>query len=217
MGQRSQIYVRFNLPDGTKHLVPRYYQWNYGERMISRTRGIIEWLMMHTGHASILARDTEYSEKLRRVMDTNFDYRDIVLGIDIFEEYQQDCLERFKDGDETDFEQYVFAGQDNNDGQVFIDLVIDYDHMDKNGDPKYVFKYAFRTYEDDDWNPMDPEQYMDWDYDDWRTNEYMQDAVKLTERNIRWIKKHAKLMTSDEMFEFAHYDYVKDMDPRKEE
>lgn len=204
MGQRSQIYLRFNDVDGKKHLVARYYQWNYGERMLSRARGIIEWLEGYKDYPSYLIKDNCMQEKIRRIMDTNFDYKDIVLGQDIIKEY-------LEYGKGEDFEQFVFAGQDNNDGQLFIDMVADYDHRTDKGDPKVVFKYAFRTYEDDDWKPMDPEQYMDWDYDDWRTSEYMKDAVKLTERNIRWIEKHAKLMTSDEMFEFAHCNYVKDM------
>ena len=34
MGQRSQIFVRYQETDGTRKLVARYYGWNYGERMI---------------------------------------------------------------------------------------------------------------------------------------------------------------------------------------
>ena len=44
MGQRSQIFVRYQETDGTRKLVARYYGWNYGERMISRARHTIEWL-----------------------------------------------------------------------------------------------------------------------------------------------------------------------------
>lgn len=36
MGQRSQIYVRYN----EKLLFARYFQWNYGTRMISRARSM---------------------------------------------------------------------------------------------------------------------------------------------------------------------------------
>ena len=61
MGQRSQIYIRYNVNftcdiscsvNGSKISVPkvynykgliaRYFGWNYGERMISRARYIIE-------------------------------------------------------------------------------------------------------------------------------------------------------------------------------
>ena len=40
MGQRSQIYVRYN----GDIIVANYYQWNYAERMISRTRSILEYI-----------------------------------------------------------------------------------------------------------------------------------------------------------------------------
>ena len=212
MGQRSQIYVRVNRVDGRKYLFPRYYQWNYAERMVSRTKGIIEWLQEYATTPDYLAGNPEMQEKMIRIMDTNFDYRDIVLGRDIIKGYYE-AREWQREHGETpsDFEQIVFAGQANNDGQVFIDLITDFDHKDKKGDFKYTFKYGFRTYADDDWKAMDPEQYMDWDYEDWRTCESMKDCVKLTVRNINWIRKHAKLMTEDEMFEFAHHDYVKDM------
>ena len=54
MGQRSQIYIRYNVnyisgsstENPTTHnfkgLIARYYGWNYGERMVSRARYIIE-------------------------------------------------------------------------------------------------------------------------------------------------------------------------------
>lgn len=54
MGQRSQIYIRYNVnyvygsatdhpkTQNFKGLIARYFQWNYGERMISRARYIIE-------------------------------------------------------------------------------------------------------------------------------------------------------------------------------
>lgn len=43
MGQRSQIYIHFNVGDN-EGMVARYFQWNYGERMISRARSIMEFL-----------------------------------------------------------------------------------------------------------------------------------------------------------------------------
>ena len=218
MGQRSQIYVRIGLRDGRKYLFPRYYQWNYGERMLSRTRGIIEWLESYAQYPDFIADNKEMQEKMIRIMDTNFDYRDIVLGVELIKEYFE-MRQWQKEHGETpsDFEQLVFAGQDNNDGQVFIDLITDFEHKDKKGDYKYEFKYGFRTWRDDDFTPMDPEQYMDWESEGW-THSWREDKniVKMTERNINWIRKHATLMTEDEMFEFAHHDYVKDMNLKEE-
>lgn len=52
MGQRSQIFVRYQETDGTRKLVARYYGWNYGERMISRARHhlmqLIPWTLFTT-------------------------------------------------------------------------------------------------------------------------------------------------------------------------
>ena len=55
MGQRSQIYVAYDKghrnekgiverKDG-QYLIARYYQWNYGSRMVSRAKGLIEWIL----------------------------------------------------------------------------------------------------------------------------------------------------------------------------
>ena len=85
MGQRSQIYVRWNLANGKRMLVARYYQWNYGTRMISRARGIIEWLKESGKYVGYSSSDNE--EKLRRIMDVNFDYKDVVLGHDIINQW----------------------------------------------------------------------------------------------------------------------------------
>ena len=44
MGQRSQIFVRYNKEEGKKHIIARYYQWNFAERMISRARYGMGWI-----------------------------------------------------------------------------------------------------------------------------------------------------------------------------
>ena len=64
MGQRSQIYVRYEKEDNInvarKILAARYYQWNYGECMISRARYSMEWLK--TNHEYL----AYYPEKIPR-------------------------------------------------------------------------------------------------------------------------------------------------------
>ena len=207
MGQRSQIYVRWNTQDGKMMLVPRYYQWNYGTRMISRARGIIGWL---EGSGTYL--DCGNEEKLRRIMDINFDYKDVVLGHDIIKEWKEYC-------NGLDFNDTVFFGQDNNDGKLLIDMHIDWKCVDRlTGKDKISFKYAFLTDEDD--SPvMNGDEYMQWDeggYEDagykvWRDNPYLKKEIKYTERNIKWIDKHAKLMTAEEVKRFTSYNYAADM------
>ena len=44
MGQRSQIYIRIKDEDGNTTLFAKYFQWNFGERMISRARYGIEYI-----------------------------------------------------------------------------------------------------------------------------------------------------------------------------
>lgn len=47
MGQRSQIFVRFEKNPGEKEIVARYYKWNCGDQMISIVYHTIEWLKKH--------------------------------------------------------------------------------------------------------------------------------------------------------------------------
>ena len=221
MGQRSQIYVRVNDMAGRKFLAPRCYQWNFGERMVSRARHILEWLKMYEGWPYSLCMGDNH-EKLKKIMDTNFDYHDVVLGIDLIKEYKE-TVEYFKDRDEepSTFKESVFDGQDNNDGQLFIDVIVDYEHKNKKGYPKVTYKYAFfMDYDEDHRKPLGPDEYMqadfrddpnDPDYEPWRESSYFKECVKYTERNIRYIEKHAQLMTQEEALEFTAYNYLKDI------
>lgn len=208
MGQRSQIYFRCNNENGKYALVARYYQWNYGTRMVSRARHTLEWLESMKCYPYFFCSMTpnENLTKLARIMDVNFDYHDVVLSIDIIKE--------FEDGYYDDSEA-MFTGQDNNDGQLLIDMVVDWRRKDKKGNYPVKFKYAFLN-----WNSEligNGENYMQWseNYGDegpaWRDSEYIQKEIKYTERNIRYLDKHATLMTADEVKEFISHDYVKDM------
>lgn len=187
MGQRSQIYVRYQK-DGVNYLTARYYQWNYGERMISRCRHSLGWIEGMMPYDWYFTRETE---KLKRILDVNFDMHDIVIGYDIIKEWEE-CDYK----DETSFKEYVFLTQDNNDGKLFIDI--------KDG----VIKYAFLDYDCDINRIMSAAQYMQWDCQSWRKSEYIDDEQKaLCEDNIKAIKKLAKLMTKEEVEEFINADY----------
>lgn len=210
MGQRSQIYVRWNTNDGKKFLVPRYYQWNFGTRMISRARGILEWLK-GSGRYLYSTLHNDNVEKLRRIMDVNFDYKDVVLGRDIIDEWLE-----FRD---ADFSDWVFTGQDNNDGQLFIDMIVKWPDNRWIEESKIKFKYAFIASSDGK-NPMNGNEYMQWDercddddcdYKIWTDNPYIKKEIKYTQRNIAYIEKNAELMTKEEIKEFREYPYVIDM------
>ena len=208
MGQRSQIYFRVNQMDGKYALVARYFQWNYGTRMVSRARGLIEWLESNKDFPTMFYKGSETLTKAERIIDINFDYHDVVLSQDIIKEYEEGYYDESSE---------MFLRQANNDGQLLVDMIIDWEHKDKKGDYKVTLKYAFL-----DWNSKligNGEDYMQWneDYGDkedstpWRENEHIQKEIKYTERNIRYIDKHATLMTPEEVSEYINHDYIKDM------
>ena len=202
MGQRSQIYIRYNVnyvygsatdhpkTQNFKGLIARYFQWNYGERMISRARYIIEEIKDEFMEYKYCFNDNGKLEKLKRFCETNFDMKDIVFSSDILKE-----VEEF-DGDL----QFLF-GQPNNDGQLFIDIT------------DAGIKYCFMKYYNEG-EPMNGENYMKWncedkDHPDWHIPyEYMnKKTISYTERNIKKIDKMATLMTPEEIKSFVEDDY----------
>lgn len=197
MGQRSQIYIRYNV-EGKKGLIARYYSWNYGERMISRARGIIEAIQNEYLKYSYMWESSERLNKLTRICDVNFDMRDIVISADIIKEVQKDYTDEIYK--EKDFS-YIFQ-QDNNDGQLLIDVVDE------------EIKYCFIPYSTEI-KPMDGSQYMQWNAcngnkkKDWRNPTQYRDieTICYTMENIDFINKNATLMTKDEAFDFISADY----------
>lgn len=205
MGQRSQIYIRYNVNyvSGSKTcnpttsnfhgLIARYYQWNFGERMISRARGIIEAIKEEYMEYGFLWGESHSIEKLRRLCDVNFDMRDIVMSDDILAEVAE-----YWGGDTS----YIF-NQDNNDGQLLIDVTdngIKYCFIDGTGDT----------------TPMDGDAYMRWQVNDednldadWRVpvKHRPKSVINYTDKNIKKIGKMARLMTKAEVEEFVNADY----------
>ncbi len=186
MGQRSQIFIRYEK-DNQKQLIARYYQWNYGERMISRARYGIEWLK----------KNYEYlwfnKDKIPRIFDTNFDMIDCVISSDIFEEYKRDIYFNKK----YNINEYLFELQDNNDGKLFVDISAD-------GTIKYALLDCSNK------KIMSCSEYMRWDISkDWNTprNSSEEEIINICVNNIRTITKMAKKMTKEEVEEFIKYDY----------
>lgn len=195
MGQRSQIYV-ITKQNNEYNLTARYYQWNYGERMISRIRGISEWLKEHRIHY------TYEAYKLDTIMRVNFDMRDVVDTCDIVREF----AEYSDDKDSVDeFLSFVFAGQDNNDGQCYIYMDCDSPDM-----PLEIalFDRNFECSADD--KPVSPAEYLvrnlfnkrngNW----WKelmsvSDEYDDDDIRYTEDNIEWLDGNTKTMGADKL------------------
>lgn len=194
MGQRSQIYVRYNK----KLVVTNYYQWNYGERMVSRARYGIEYIKeKYIEYRTWIFNDESNIEKLRRIFDVNFDMKDIVMSIDIIKEWKEQFSE------DENFNNYVFKLQDNNDGKLFVDI------------SEYgTIKYAFLDCECNTDHIMNATQYMDWNSEEWEKSEYISEEGKQScKENLGKIEEMAVLMTKSELEDFINNDYGMDKLP----
>lgn len=190
MGQRSQIYVRETV-NGVTNLVARYYQWNYGSRMVSRCKYTLEWLKEYSEERIPILPEKE--KKLVRILDTNFDMVDTMISADIIDEY-------YELYPEEPFNEAIFFFQDNNNGKLLIDL--------KDG----VLKYAFLDRDAHSNYIMNAEQYMNWDEGiNWRENEHLKEngEVDLCKANFPIIEQLGTLMTREEVEEFLSFDYEK--------
>ena len=135
-----------------------------------------------------------YAEHLCRVCDIDFDMRDCQMSADIVKEWREEFPER-------PFNRYVFDDQDNNDGQLFIDV---------QGDKiKYCFTKGTRRNK-----TMNGGQYMAWDHDGCKVRNWTipteytsQETIDLCKANIAYISEHAELMTVDELRAFVNADY----------
>ncbi len=228
MGQRSQIYVRFNKENGQKGLIANYYGWNFGERMISRARWGIECIKEHFEICSkpsywlSVKRNKVY---LSRIFDTNFDMCDVAISSDIIKELlnsynvsiDSECIKSDLDEalkkenlNETtaseEFKDYVFMSQDNNDGKLFVDIQDD------------GIKYCFLDSTSNTDNIMDAAAYMTWNHlnhiePDWTKSKYITlEQKEKCRKNIITISEMAALMTKEEIEDFINYDYLGDME-----
>lgn len=190
MGQRSQIYIRIkDSYDEHPKLYAKYFQWNYGERMISRARHGIEYIKESAKYINL----DSVQEKINRIFDINFDMKDIALTSDLIKEWIEDFNKEYK------LNEYIFKNAPNNDGALFIDV-------DENGEIKFCFT-------DYDLNILSPEEYMNWDYENWRNSEYLsKEDVAICEDNIKFINENAKFMTMEELQEFIECDYSKQIE-----
>ncbi len=186
MGQRSQIYIRYNVGN-QKGLIARYFSWNYGERMVSRARGVVEYIK-DTFTSENYWASKEHLLKLARICEVNFDMKDISLSTNIIEEVR--CY-----GDKASAE--IFNVH-NNDGQLLIDVSdggIKYALID---DPSHCTvmdgnAYMIWNRREKDWS--EPDEYLD------------QNAIDYTRANIKAISEMATLMTDDEVSDFLNDDY----------
>lgn len=179
MGQRSQIYIKMD----NKLVIANYYQWNYAERMVSRARYGIENISYYIKNDYIWGLSIT---KLSRILDVNFDYKDVAISTDIFEEYEEY-------GEGVDKARFIYDGADNNDGKLFVQI-------DTNNK---TIKYAFTDRKGNE--PLTAEQYMLWEDESCKapyTERFKKSELATYNRNKRYIEKHATIMTADELAEY---------------
>lgn len=176
MGQRSQIYVRLD----NNLVIANYYQWNYGERMISRARYGLERIRYYVENdlMEVLTLESEIL-KLSRTLDVDFDMKDVAISLDLIKEWNEL-------GNGYSMAEYVF-NYDNNDGCLFIWIDSEYKTV----------KYAFTDCSGG--ISMTGDEYMKWGgyYDYLKTSE-----LATCQKNIRYIEKHADHMTCEELEKF---------------
>lgn len=214
MGQRSQIYVRFTNPEtGRKKLVARYFGWNYGERMVSRVRNTIEFIecqINSTIYKTTRMFDEQFEERLVRIMETNFDLKDVQFSGNIIREYEEMYL------GEMPFKT-VFIDQDNNDGQAFIDVTLEeYPNniVERFGksykDYKVKIRYAF-TESTDSEKSLTPYGYLKANLgDNWQQSDnFDEDDITAIRSNIEYLDEF-ELIPPPELEEYRDYDYLSD-------
>lgn len=189
MGQRSQVYIRYESKNDEKQLSAYHFQWNYGDRMISRAVKGIDWLQ---GNKFLSFN----SEKIPYIFAVNQDYNDVVLPCDILKETKEYIAETNRP---QDFNEELFLCQDNNDGCLYVDV-------SKDGNVKYAFTNGEEYYYKKFPKPLTAEEYMDSQDWYWESAEE-EEMVETCKKNIEEIGKLATLMTQEELTEFICYDY----------
>jgi len=152
MGQRSQIYIIHN----GELVVANYYQWNYGERMISRAKYLLERIK---DDAYIFNEYRPFDNTIAALADINFDMKDRVQSIDILK-----CEINNNELDKKNVLSEILFEQGNNDGKLLI-VVNDEDVKDFDLKKHRKIKYAFLDYDGNLDNPMNARGYLLWNFD----------------------------------------------------
>jgi len=197
MGQRSQIYIRIIDKNNNVNLIAKYFQWNYGERMISRARYGIEYIKRNIEYLGL----DSVRERIDKIFDVNFDMQDVAISSDIIQETRD-----YFGSSKRLMNEYIFLNQDNNDGKLFVEC------NENNGE----IKYCFTDYE---MNILSADEYMKWDMGaEWKApnfysgefaylNDDWLELIPICVDNINYINENAKMMTPKELEHFIKDDY----------
>lgn len=233
MGERSDFFVRIRVKENKKAknykyqaFFGLYYQWCYGERMISRLRSAINFAESHVvGWNGGYSCSAQRIEQFKRYLAINFDMQDILDTCDLIPEAVDDVMQGWNTAKADIF------NQAENHGFIYLDITVD-DPDDRSDDNKgSTIKYAFVETEWHEKNkPLPPvmsvEQFADWDIADnerkwyepnpdwdrednsWGQNHkkrFLEEIVPTAKKNIEEINKSASVMTEDERTEFVKF------------
>ena len=229
MGERSSIFVRIRSKKRSSDknyqmetFFGLYYQWCYGERMISRLRSAIDFVDREiSGWHGEYVVSKETTDKFKRYLAVNFDMQDILEPVDIIQAWVNDVMRGYSK-EKAD----IFA-QDENHGYIYIDITLD-DPDKKFGENKAKIKYAFvdNEYKDkygkvpsvrsvenfadhdmgnDERKWYEPDPY--WDERGMTTHKehFLNEIVPTAKKNIEEINNSATLMTEDDRKNFVKF------------
>lgn len=230
MGERSDFYVRIRAKEKTsdkfyKHqaFFGIYYQWCYGERMISRLRSAIDFVDSEiSGRHGGYAINKEQMDRFKKYLAINFDMKDFLDTTDLIPDTVDDIIQGY-DTDKSD----IFDKAENH-GYIYLDITLD-DPDQKFGDNKAIIKYAFvdneyhskkhplppvRSVEnfadhdigDDERKWDEPDPY--WEDKPWGASHkerFLNEIVPTAKKNMEEINKSASVMTEDDRKDFVKF------------
>ena len=229
MGERSNIFVRIRAKERSsdknykhKTFFGLYYQWCYGERMISRLRSAIDFVDRDlSGWHGKYVVSKETTDKFKRYLAVNFDMQDILEPVDIIQAWVNDVMRGYSK-EKAD----IFA-QDENHGYIYIDITLDAPYKnfgENNAKIKYAFvdneykgndgkvppirsveNFADHDMGNDERKWYEPDPY--WDERGMTTHKehFLNEIVPTAKKNIEEINNSATLMTEDDRKNFVKF------------
>lgn len=229
MGERSNIFVRIRAKNRTSDknykmetFFGLYYQWCYGERMISRLRSAIEFADSDlSGWFGEYVVGKELTGKFKRYLAINFDMQDIVDTVDLIPHAVNDVMQGYANAKADIF------NQEENHGFIYIDITLD-DPDKKFGENKAKIKYAFvddeyknkdgkispvRSVENfadhdmgnDERKWYEPDPYWDKQNMTAYKEQFLNEIVPTCKKNMAEINSSATLMTEDDRKDFVKF------------
>ena len=248
MGERSNFFVRIRAKEKTsdkfyKHqaFFGLYYQWCYGERMISRLRSAIAFVDSEiSGSHGGYAINKDQMDRFKRYLSINFDMKDFVDTTDLIPYTVDDIMQGWDTAKSDIFDQAE------NHGFIYLDITLD-DPDQKFGENKAIIKYAFvdneyhskkhplpsvRSVENfadhdmgnDERKWYEPDPY--WEDKPWgaaHKERFLNDIVPTAKKNMEEINASATLMTEDDRKEFVKFGrayarkYFREAEKKKQE